>query len=100
MERLRVARRLPLGACPRQRGLLAAVALTIDFGAARDKLSEGSWGWFVGAVAALFGSFLLAGLRWRLFLDAATIVDDDVPRDPRVPDRGVHEQLPARTGRR
>jgi hypothetical protein len=53
--------------------LLAGVALTIDFGAARDKLAEGSWGWFVGAVAALFGSFLLAGLRWRLFLDAAAI---------------------------
>jgi len=54
-------------------GLLAAVLLTVDFGAARDKLAEGSWGWFVGAVAALFASFLIAGLRWRLFLDAAAI---------------------------
>jgi uncharacterized membrane protein YbhN (UPF0104 family) len=54
-------------------GLLAAVFLTIDFGAARDRLAAGSWGWFAGAVAALFVSFLLAGLRWRLFLDAAAI---------------------------
>ena len=54
-------------------GLLAAVAVTIDFGAARDRLAAGSWGWFVGAVVALFASFLLAGLRWRLFLDAAAI---------------------------
>ena len=54
-------------------GLLAAVAVTIDFGAARDRLSEGSWGWFVGAVTTLFATFLLAGVRWRLFLDAASI---------------------------
>jgi uncharacterized membrane protein YbhN (UPF0104 family) len=54
-------------------GLLAAVLLTVDFGAARDKLAEGSWGWFVGAVVALFASFLVAGFRWRLFLDAAAI---------------------------
>ena len=52
-------------------GLLAAVAFTVDLSAARDTLARGSWGYFVGAVAALFASFLVAGLRWRLFLDAA-----------------------------
>ncbi len=55
-------------------GLLAAVAVTVDWGAARDTLAKGSWGYFVGAVAVLFASFLVAGLRWRLFLDAASVV--------------------------
>ena len=54
-------------------GLLAAVLTQIDFAAARDRLSGGSWGLFVAAVAVLFSSFLLAAIRWHLFLEAAAI---------------------------
>ncbi len=54
-------------------GLLAAVATQIDFGLIRSRLSGGSWGWFVLAVLALFASFVVGGLRWHFFLDAAGI---------------------------
>lgn len=52
-------------------GLLALVALQIDFGDAGKRLSEGRWGLFVAAIAALFASFVVGGLRWSLFLRAA-----------------------------
>ena len=54
-------------------GLLAIVATQIDFHALRDRLSGGSWGWFAAAVAVLFASFVVAALRWQLFLDAAGV---------------------------
>jgi uncharacterized membrane protein YbhN (UPF0104 family) len=54
-------------------GLLAIVATQIDFHALRGRLSGGSWGWFAAAVAVLFVSFVVAALRWQLFLDAAGV---------------------------
>jgi uncharacterized membrane protein YbhN (UPF0104 family) len=54
-------------------GLLAAVATQIDFGAFRGRLSGGSWGWFAVAVVVLFGSFVVGGLRWHIFLRAAGV---------------------------
>jgi hypothetical protein len=54
-------------------GLLALVATQIDFGLIRSRLSGGSWGWFVLAAFALFASFVLGGVRWRIFLVAAGI---------------------------
>jgi len=60
-------------------GLLAAVATQIDFGLLRSRLSGGSWGWFALAVVALFASFVVGGLRWHIFLDAAGI--DSTPRN-------------------
>jgi uncharacterized membrane protein YbhN (UPF0104 family) len=54
-------------------GLLAAVATQIDFGLIRSRLSGGSWGWFALAVVALFASFVVGGVRWHIFLEAAGI---------------------------
>lgn len=58
-------------------GLLALVATQIDFHTVASRISGASWGWFVAAIAVLFASFLVAALRWQLFLDAA-----DVPARP------------------
>lgn len=54
-------------------GLLALVLSRIDFGDARERLSEGSWGWFAAAAAAMLGSFFVGAFRWHLYLDAATV---------------------------
>src|SRR5258708_30269269 len=54
-------------------GLLAVVAVQIDFGAIRGRLSGGSWGWFLVAVVVLFSSFAVGGLRWQIFLRAAPV---------------------------
>jgi uncharacterized membrane protein YbhN (UPF0104 family) len=58
-------------------GLLAAVATQIDFGAIRGRLAGGSWGWFAVAVAVLFGSFVVGGLRWHIFLQAAGVASTE-----------------------
>lgn len=73
MERLRrlagsVWLRALVSAC-----LLAIVALQIDFGDARDRLSEGRWGLFAAATAVLFASFVVGAVRWWLFLRAARL---------------------------
>jgi glycosyltransferase 2 family protein len=54
-------------------GLLAFVASRINFGAARERLAHGSWGYFAAAALALLASFVIAGVRWRIFLLAAGI---------------------------
>jgi glycosyltransferase 2 family protein len=51
--------------------LLALVATQVDWGAAADRLAEGSWAWFAAAVATLFASQLIAAVRWRLLLSGA-----------------------------
>src|SRR5262249_45104387 len=54
-------------------GLLAIVAAQIDFPTLAHRITGGSWGWFAAAVAVLFASFVVAALRWQLFLDAAGV---------------------------
>jgi glycosyltransferase 2 family protein len=54
-------------------GLLAAVLSQVDFAAIRSRLAHGSWGLFVLAVVAMFGSFLLGAVRWHVFLTAARV---------------------------
>src|SRR5262245_66656259 len=54
-------------------GLLALVATQIDFGTIHNRLSGGSWGWFALAVVVLFVSFVVGGLRWHIFLEAAGV---------------------------
>ena len=54
-------------------GLLAIVATQIDFHTVGRRLSGGSWGWFAAAVAALFGSFVIAAVRWYLLLRSAEV---------------------------
>lgn len=54
-------------------GLLALVATLVDWEAAADQLSEGSWGWFAGAVAVLLVSQTIAAVRWRLLLEAVRL---------------------------
>jgi uncharacterized membrane protein YbhN (UPF0104 family) len=54
-------------------GLLLLVATRIDFSEASDRLSGGSWGWLVAAVAALFISFLVGAWRWHVLLSAASV---------------------------
>jgi uncharacterized protein (TIRG00374 family) len=51
--------------------LLGLVATQVDWSAAADRLSEGSWGWFAAAVVTLFASQLIAAWRWRILLDGA-----------------------------
>ncbi len=53
--------------------LLAVVATQIDFHALGGRITGGSWGWFAAAIAVLFASFVVAALRWQLFLDAAEV---------------------------
>jgi uncharacterized membrane protein YbhN (UPF0104 family) len=52
-------------------GLMAIVLSQIDLGNAATTLSAGNWALFAAAVAVLFGSFLLAAIRWDLFLETA-----------------------------
>ena len=54
-------------------GLLALVAAMVDWGAAADQLSEGSWSWFAGGVAVLVVSQAIAALRWRLLVEGARL---------------------------
>lgn len=54
-------------------GLLALLATRVDFGTVRSRLSGGSWGWFAAAVGLLLASFVVAALRWFLFLRAAGV---------------------------
>jgi glycosyltransferase 2 family protein len=53
--------------------LLALVASRINFGVARERIAHGSWGYFAAAAAALLASFVIAAVRWRIFLLAAGI---------------------------
>jgi uncharacterized membrane protein YbhN (UPF0104 family) len=52
-------------------GLLVVVATQIDFRAAAQLLAEGEWGFFVLATGILFAGFLVASVRWQLYLLAA-----------------------------
>jgi glycosyltransferase 2 family protein len=54
-------------------GLLALVLSQIDFGKVGGKLSTGRWDIFAAAVACVFVSFLVAGVRWQVFLTAAGV---------------------------
>jgi glycosyltransferase 2 family protein len=54
-------------------GLLALVSSQIDFGKVSGKLSTGRWDIFALAVACVFVSFLVAGVRWQVFLTAAGV---------------------------
>jgi uncharacterized membrane protein YbhN (UPF0104 family) len=51
--------------------LLGVIATLVDWSAAADHLDEGSWVLFAAAVAMLFVSQLIAGVRWRLLLRGA-----------------------------
>lgn len=52
-------------------GLLAAIGLTIDWGVVADRLEDGEWGWFAGAVGTAFGSLAIGAYRWHRLLGAA-----------------------------
>lgn len=52
-------------------GLLAAIALTIDWGEVGERLREGEWGWFAAAVGAALGSLAIGAYRWHRLLVAA-----------------------------
>jgi uncharacterized protein (TIRG00374 family) len=56
--------------------LLAAVATRIDLGDARSRIAAGSWLLYALAVAVLFASFVLAALRWGIFLRAAGLATE------------------------
>jgi uncharacterized protein (TIRG00374 family) len=51
--------------------LLGLVATRVDWTTAADRLAEGSWALFAGAVGVLFVSQLIAALRWHLLLNGA-----------------------------
>jgi glycosyltransferase 2 family protein len=51
--------------------LLALVFSQVDWSAAAERLSDGSWWGFAAAVAALFASQLIAGWRWHFLLHGA-----------------------------
>lgn len=54
-------------------GLLAIVLTQIDLAQAETRLSTGRWELFAAAVAVLLVSFLLAAVRWHLFLQAVGV---------------------------
>ena len=92
--------RLPLGACPRQRRAARR-------GRGHDRLRRRPR----QAGRGELGMVRRRGRRPLRLLPArrpalASVPrrggdrNDDLPRDPRLPDRRVHQQLPARTGRR
>jgi uncharacterized protein (TIRG00374 family) len=51
--------------------LLGVVALQVDWPQAADRVTSGSWGWFVAAVAAALVSLAIGAERWRAFLASA-----------------------------
>ncbi|HEX2129712.1 MAG TPA: lysylphosphatidylglycerol synthase transmembrane domain-containing protein [Solirubrobacterales bacterium] len=53
--------------------LLALLAVSIDWSAVGDALSEAAWGWFVLAVALIGVSFVVASERWRMLLTVARV---------------------------
>ena len=53
--------------------LLGVVASSVDWSAASERLTEGSWGLFACAVLVLFASQLIAAWRWRLLLAGAAL---------------------------
>jgi hypothetical protein len=81
-------------------GLLALVLSHIDFAKVGGRLSAGRWDVVAAAVAALFVSFLVAGVRWLVFPDCGRGGTPRTRNDPRVSDRSVHEQLLAKSIRR
>jgi glycosyltransferase 2 family protein len=52
-------------------GLLAIVALSIDWADVTDRLSDASWGLFALATLLLISNISLAALRWQLLLNGA-----------------------------
>ena len=52
-------------------GLLAVVALSIDWGDVSDQLSEASWGLFALGTLLLVGNLMLAAVRWQILLNGA-----------------------------
>jgi uncharacterized membrane protein YbhN (UPF0104 family) len=52
-------------------GLLAAIALTIDWGEVGERLGGGEWGWFAGAVGAALAALAVGAYRWHWLLGAA-----------------------------
>jgi uncharacterized membrane protein YbhN (UPF0104 family) len=54
-------------------GLLALVALQIDFDDAADRLADANWWLFAAAVLGFFASLVVGALRWSIFLAAAQV---------------------------
>ena len=54
-------------------GLLAAIALTLDWGQVGERLEEGSWAWFAAGVGVLACALGFGAVRWHLLLRAAEL---------------------------
>jgi len=54
-------------------GLLALLALTIDWQTVRERVQDGSWGWLVAGVALLFVALVAGARRWQALLAAAEV---------------------------
>lgn len=54
-------------------GLLAALALSIDWPTVGSRVSGGQWGWFAAAVAGLTLALVPGALRWHELLRAASL---------------------------
>ncbi len=53
--------------------LLTAIAVSVDWGDARQRIANGDWRWFALAVGLLFVAQLLGAARWSLLLRGAGI---------------------------
>jgi uncharacterized protein (TIRG00374 family) len=54
-------------------GLLALLALTIDWDTVSAALENAEWGWFAVSVIVVFGATLVAATRWLVLLHAAEL---------------------------
>jgi uncharacterized protein (TIRG00374 family) len=54
-------------------GLLAVVALSIDWGTVADGLKDAKWWLFALSVVVFFAAFVVAAVRWRTLLRAAEV---------------------------
>jgi uncharacterized membrane protein YbhN (UPF0104 family) len=52
-------------------GLLALVAVSVDWADVVDRLSDASWGWFVLATGLVLAAFAVAAVRWQILLNGA-----------------------------
>jgi uncharacterized membrane protein YbhN (UPF0104 family) len=54
-------------------GLLAIVALSIDWQLLTDRLAGAAWGWFALATALIVGAFAIGAVRWHMLLERSEL---------------------------
>jgi glycosyltransferase 2 family protein len=54
-------------------GLMAVVALSIDWDLLTERLAGAAWGWFVLSTALILAAFVVGAVRWHLLLQRSAV---------------------------